>query len=840
MKKYIVFIAFVITNVNVLAGYSVNESTPIRITGNNIQKGILKNGEKFFSNRDYRLRGIPKSFENFEFLLGQGNKDIDAEIIVEKTGIIYIIATPGAKPNGWTIVKGTDFYYDDKAQTRLCIYEKNVKAGDRIKLPSVNNFPRVRALAESIIINTQNTVRYQPNKPVLKNVTLLGLSADTMDLRPLKSANSKLEGPLNLPYFRDAIVGSAFVFDSQQPDIFILGKGLQSGVYLYKWLRTNDNGAPVFASPIKIKMPFIHKGTIFQTKDNQIHGFWIEADSLLVHTIFDKKDFSFKRKGHIRFPRLPSVPQNIAAFPNEDGSIDIAVEIRGYRIQQKYKDQKSWDEDWRPYDDAGISSQPFQFNYLCSFRLSKLSDGRPELIQQASMTNKEAYFSMLSLSPVNFGDGAKDNLITGSRLGEFLYYTRLDKDGLAFDKRKYIVDENENIIRHPSINPSVYAYPESKGGITHLIAGGEGPVYYYHFTGKFTKNGDPIFKNPVLVQQEDANIFMGTLPTMSVSDWDGDGIQDLIVGSSEGFLLFSKNIGTNENPEFLPGKRIQSGDRDIYIQAGYSGSVQGTPESRWGYLCPTLFDWNEDGLPDVIMGDITGNYTIYINKGTKTQPKLDIGLPIYCEGMELHGMWRCRPAIGKFGNKIAMIIVDGEDEFHLFWKRDDYNVEDGGKVLLSDRTKIGCSAQRGAGTGRAQLSFFDYDGDGKLDLIIGTGHRNAIPNKSTGFPLPILGESTMGTPLFMRNVGTGKHLVFEHPVPFFHPGIGLVQPGGKHETGAIGTSLGGGNKKNLMVADETGRIFLLQGNHLELMTIEESKKYRDAPNPFPGFPYKRP
>jgi len=30
---------------------------------------------------------------------------------------------------------------------------------------------------------------------------------------------------------------------------------------------------------------------------------------------------------------------------------------------------------------------------------------------------------------------------------------------------------------------------------------------------------------------------------------------------------------------------------------------------------------------------------------------------------------------------------------------------------------------------------------------------------------------------------------------------------------------------------------LLKGEHLELMTADEVKKYRNKPNPFPGFPH---
>lgn len=265
--------------------------------------------------------------------------------------------------------------------------------------------------------------------------------------------------------------------------------------------------------------------------------------------------------------------------------------------------------------------------------------------------------------------------------------------------------------------------------------------------------------------------------------------------------------------------------------------MQGTPESRWGYLSPTVVDWTGDGLPDIIMGDITGKYTLYVNKGTRTEPKLDAPQPFFCEGLELHGMWRSRAAVAKFGNRMALAIVDDNDLFHLYWKIDNFHLEDGGELKLENGSSILTSAEPAGGTGRCKLNFFDYDGDGLLDLIIGTGRRSAIPNMETGYPLPILGKKTMGTPLFMKNVGSSSYPVFAHPSPFKHPVTGLVQPGGSHESGAVGTKLGGGTQRNLLVGNEVGRLYLLKGEHLELMTADEVKKYRNKPNPFPGFPH---
>jgi hypothetical protein len=179
------------------------------------------------------------------------------------------------------------------------------------------------------------------------------------------------------------------------------------------------------------------------------------------------------------------------------------------------------------------------------------------------------------------------------------------------------------------------------------------------------------------------------------------------------------------------------------------------------------------------------------------------------------------------------VFPDGDDHLHLYWRIDEYNVADGGKLTLDDGSLISTTYDPAGGTGRCKLDFFDWDGDGRPDLIAGTGRRGAIPNRRTGYPLPVLGQQTLNTALLLRNVGTSERPVFAHPVAFAHGTHGIVQPGGSHESGVIGTRLGGGPGPNLLAANEAGRIFLLRGEHLRLLTHEEAARHRNRPNAFP-------
>lgn len=630
------------------------------------------------------------------------------------------------------------------------------------------------------------------------------------DRLALRSAAPGGEGPLALPNLRHVPIGHAHVFGSAQPDLFVSGFGGPRRLYVFPWKATARGGVPVFGEPLVVSSPYQDRGEIFQTEDGVIHGLWLDGREV-VHTLLDTGKLAFEEVGRVEVSGLPRTPASLAVFLRRGGEVDLVFEIPdGVAMRSGHP----WSEDWRPFDGSGIWTGGFPYRYLYAARFPGLLTGPAREVRQVSPTLREVFFGLYQMAAVNFGPGHEDGLVAGSRLGAFVYYREGGSGTLTLEGRKLIAGRDGNGLRHPTSSAGVIGYPNPETGLSDLIGGGEGALYYYRFTGKFTPGGAPVFEVPRPVLQRNADLYAGTLPVVSVIDWNGDGLLDIVAGNSEGRVLFMENIGTNEEPAFLPGKPVFAGGEEVFIQAGYKGSIQGVQEARWGYACPTVADWNGDGLPDIVMGDITGSYSVYINRGTPTEPLLDAARPIYWDGLELHGKWRVQPAVGRVGNRTAMVIVDGDDHFHLFWRIDDYNVKSAGKLRLNDGSLIAASHEPGGGTGRAKLTFYDWTGDGALDLLIGTSRRNAIPNKETGFPQPALGASPPATVLFMKNVGTSEEPVFEHPRPFFHRAWGIVQPGGAHACTVTGTELGGGPGPNLLVGNETGRFFLLRGEHL--------------------------
>lgn len=632
-------------------------------------------------------------------------------------------------------------------------------------------------------------------------------------VNPLPSAAPQGRGPLALVNLNHHVLGWAYTRPDRtgRPDLFLAGYGGPQAVHLFRWVATAETGAPVFAQPVQVECPFKDKGVVFQDETGAIHGLWIDK-SHLTHTRFDPEKTAFVVTGRVPLDRAVKSPSSLAALPAGGGAYDLAFEMSN---GGKGPEGHPWTEEWRPFNSSGISNGGLRYRYLLGARLPGLAKGPMEAVRQITATQQEVYFSMHGMTGVNLGAGHERDLVTGSRQGNLVFYRNTATDGWALEKKRFAAGPDGNALRHPSINPSVCAYPAAEDGRnSDLIACGEGSLYYYRFTGRFTAAGAPVYEEPVSVLQEKADLYAGTLPTPTVVDWNGDGRLDILAGNSEGFILFFENTGSTKTPALLPGVRVKAGGREIQVQAGYAGSLQGLQEARWGYLSPNVADWNGDGLPDIITGDITGNYSVYLNRGTAKEPRLDPARMMYCDGIDLHGMWRVRPAVAKVGDRMALVMVDGDDHFHLYWHLDDYNVEDGGKLLLEDGKPIGASGGIGGQSGRCKLDLFDWNQDGALDLVIGTARVNSIPDRERGLPMPVIGKKTLGTPLLMLNKGTNEKPAFALPVPFRSESGEVVQPGGAHETGAVGTLLGGGGP-NLLICNEAGRLFLLPGKGLK-------------------------
>ncbi len=320
------------------------------------------------------------------------------------------------------------------------------------------------------------------------------------------------------------------------------------------------------------------------------------------------------------------------------------------------------------------------------------------------------------------------------------------------------------------ITPTVMDW--NKDGRPDLIVGDEdGRVAFIENTGKISADGAPQFLQPRYFQQEADDVKCGALATPVGVDWDGDGAMDIISGNSAGHVVFFKNLSAPgvEKPKWAAPKYLEADGKVIRFMAGANGSIQGPAESKWGYTTLSVADWDGDGLPDLIVNSIFGKVVWFKNIGTRTQPKLAAAEPIEVEwdgaqpalawgwmrpeGKALLTQWRTTPfAVDWNRDGLCDLVMLDHEGYLAFFSR---AKRDGKLVLLAPERVLCADPQEPvaklsdgamaknpvamkpgeplrltAGTagksGRRKICIVDWDGDGKLDILLNSANANLL------------------------------------------------------------------------------------------------------------------
>jgi len=100
--------------------------------------------------------------------------------------------------------------------------------------------------------------------------------------------------------------------------------------------------------------------------------------------------------------------------------------------------------------------------------------------------------------------------------------------------------------------------------------------------------------------------------TLSVSDWDHDGLPDLVVNSIWGKVVWYRNVGTRTLPELEPGQPViveWTGEPPKPAWNWWDPEGKGLV-SQWR-TTPVVVDWNEDGWNDLVMLDQEGYLVLF-------------------------------------------------------------------------------------------------------------------------------------------------------------------------------------------------------------------------------------
>ncbi|MBN2136486.1 MAG: VCBS repeat-containing protein [Sedimentisphaerales bacterium] len=199
--------------------------------------------------------------------------------------------------------------------------------------------------------------------------------------------------------------------------------------------------------------------------------------------------------------------------------------------------------------------------------------------------------------------------------------------------------------------------------------------------------------------------------------WDADARKDLLVGQADGKIQIFLNNATDENPAFYAG---------TFLQVGQPGAK--TNIDVGDRATPTVVDWNNDGLRDLIVGSRYGQIYLYINEGTDTAPDYRTTAFVRQNGANLDvPADRSSPVVMDLDGDGKKDILTGNTNGQIFFYTNtgtDADPNFAGYVpVTADGTAIDL-----AGTPRSRPFVCDWNGDGYPDLLVG-----AMVNLTTGF-----------------------------------------------------------------------------------------------------------
>jgi hypothetical protein len=209
------------------------------------------------------------------------------------------------------------------------------------------------------------------------------------------------------------------------------------------------------------------------------------------------------------------------------------------------------------------------------------------------------------------------------------------------------------------------------------------------------------------------------------------------------------------------------------------------------------------------MNDVRGMHSVYINTGSKTQPRLASAKPLYLDDLDMHGSWRTRPGIDNLDGQNIYITLDDEDQFHLYIQVDAFNLRDVGKLRLEDGSFISANFLEAGGRGRIKFECVDWDQDGDFDLIVGTPRHSTVPVADQS-GLPWSKNKAGAAVLFLENKGSNQQPVFAYPKLMHH--LGEPVHLGQHACSPATAFFG--DKPDLVVGTETGRLIYYQNENI--------------------------
>jgi len=300
-----------------------------------------------------------------------------------------------------------------------------------------------------------------------------------------------------------------------------------------------------------------------------------------------------------------------------------------------------------------------------------------------------------------------------------------------------------------------------------------------------------------------------TLAVPARADWDGDGNPDIILGDASGYLSFWK--GTRD-PLLYGSCDFFQTDAGVVRHRPRDGNLQGEEEAAWSYTQPEVFDWDGDGLMDIITNDNEAKLFLYRGTGKGTLLKSPERFMLGDKPLPL--AWRSRPSVieakhglaGPDRNVLLFMTWDGKLAYAIPSKPGSIDFKNVVDLSYADGRPIRLGGPAGL-SGRIKFTAADWDGDGVWDVVMGV--QKSVQKYLGGSAQ----EAPSAAPYWLRNVGTNAQPKFEEArLITFKSGLPIEME--KHSFDVFPTDLNKDGQLDIIFGDDEGTIFHLMRDAL--------------------------
>ncbi|MFY0653813.1 MAG: VCBS repeat-containing protein [Cyclobacteriaceae bacterium] len=413
-------------------------------------------------------------------------------------------------------------------------------------------------------------------------------------------------------------------------------------------------------------------------------GVWVNGPLHGFVYLIENVDEKYSLKGKVEAAGKPidvygAPSPNFADFDG-DGDLDI--------ICGEFIDKMTW------FENIGSRNDPIY------------SAGRL-LANQSGILKMD--LQMIIPTAIDWDKDGDQDLIVGDEDGRVAWVenTGKVKDHMpVFNSPRYFQQKADNVKFGALVTPVAVDWDDD--GDDDLICGNT--AGYVGFIENLDGANPPNFAKPIYLNAGDETLRILAGPsgsiqgpceakwgytTLSVADWDGDGLRDVIVNSIWGKVLWYKNVGEKQKPKLGTARPVQ---------VDWPGEI---PKPKWNWwspqpnelstqwrTTPVAIDWNQDGLMDLVMLDHEGYLAFF----------------------------------ERFDNAGKLVLKPGK---RIFKSTNNSAYKSRHQVVDNEPGLLRLNASENGGSGRRKFCFTDWDSDGDLDLLVNSESIHFLENSKT-------------------------------------------------------------------------------------------------------------